>query len=226
MTSTLFYNDPRSFFKGWNEFWPFDHGLSFVQKLNAAARLTLYIAVVLYLVKRDVRFLVGGAVAIGCIGIYASNSNPMGTTAIKPTVGYDPTSPLQHDLVNKSVIMKQPVGDRSESEQWMDKQRATSACRKSSLQNPFANHLVGDQMSMETPCAYDAQKDVVEKHFKHNLMQDSDDIYEKNNSQRQFYSMPTGSIPDTRAFAMFLAGGSVQPTCKEASTNCKTNTGY
>jgi hypothetical protein len=224
MTS-IFYEDPGSFFKQWNRFWPLDGSLSHVEKLNAAARLVMYTTLVLYLVKRDVRFLVGGIVGVACIGIYASN-NPVGRAPVRPVVGYDPKSPLQQDLVNKSVVVTQPLGERSPSEQWMDEERKKMACRKSSPDNPFANHLVGEQMSMETPCLYDTQKDTVDKYFKNNLMQDSDDIYEKNNSQRQFYSMPTGSIPDTRAFAMFLAGGTIQPTCKEASTNCQVNTGY
>lgn len=223
--TTLFYDDPGSFVKQWDRFWPFDESLSHADRINAAVRLVLYTTLVLYFIKRDVRFLVGGVVAIGCIGIYASN-NPVGRQAVKPVVGYDPRSPLQHDLMNKSVVVKQPLQERSPGEQWMDEQHKKTACRKSSQQNPFGNHLMGEQLSMEAPCLYDTQKDVVEKHFKHNLMQDSDDIYEKNNSQRQFYSMPTGSIPDTRAFALFLAGGSIEPTCKQASQHCKTNTGY
>lgn len=223
--TTLFYQDPKAFLIGWDQFWPLDSRLSPVQRINAAARLTIYTTIAMYFVRRDTRFLAAGIILLVALGIYA-HANDVGSPAVKPVIGYDPRSPLQQDLVNKTVVMKSNVKDRSKAEQWMDKERQKTQCKKSSLTNPFANHLVSDPMSMDTACPYDSQKDEVEKHFRHNLMQDSDDIYEKQNSQRQFYSMPVGAIPDTKAFALFLAGGKIEPTCKEASKYCKVNTGY
>lgn len=223
--TTLFYEDPKAFLSGWNQFWPLDGRLAPIEKVNAAARLTIYMSIALYFVRRDTRFLAAGVILLVALGIYAT-VNAVGSPVARPVMGYDPRSPLQEDLVNKTVVVKSNVNDRSKAEQWMDAERKKTQCKKSSLVNPFANHLLSDPMSMDTACPYESQKDEVDTHFKHNLMQDSDDIYEKQNSQRQFYSMPTGSIPDTRAFAMFLAGGKIEPTCKEASKYCKVNTGY
>lgn len=221
----LFYEDPKAFLSGWNQFWPLDARLTPVEKVNAAARLTIYTSIALYFVRRDTRFLAAGIIVLVALGIYAHTNNVKSPT-VKPVMGYDPRSPLQQDLVNKTVVMKANVEDRSKGEQWMDKEKKKSQCKKSSLVNPFANHLVSDPMSMDTACPYDSQKEEVDRHFRHNLMQDSDDIYEKQNSQRQFYSMPVGAIPDTKAFALFLAGGKIEPTCKEASKYCQVNTGY
>ena len=66
-------------------------------------------------------------------------------------------------------------------------------------------------------------KSLIEKNFDEGLFRDISDIFGKNNSQRQFFSVPGGSIPnDQGSFAKWLY--STPPTCKEGNgLQCAAN---
>jgi hypothetical protein len=100
----------------------------------------------------------------------------------------------------------------------------TARCRGSTKTNPFANMLVteyGKEMP-PPPCAYDDMEKDVKKNFNENLPRNMDDWSERENSQREFITMPNGGRPpDTRAFAEFLYGG--MRNCKTKQSQC---TGY
>lgn len=94
---------------------------------------------------------------------------------------------------------------------------APTVCRPSTRENPFANTTVNEYNTEKTllqPCGVKEIAEDAKRHFNEGLPRDFGDIYEKNNSQRQFHSMPGGGVPDTGAFREFLYGG---------ATNCKTN---
>jgi hypothetical protein len=97
---------------------------------------------------------------------------------------------------------------------------STPQCKKSTPGNPFANYLLTDNPDDPPACAYDDHKDLIRENFNRNLFRNPEDLYEKQNSQRQFFSMPHGKIPDTKAFAEFLSGGSSRKVCKEDPTAC------
>lgn len=100
---------------------------------------------------------------------------------------------------------------------------APTKCRRPSRHNPFMNTLIGEYGKEHTPpCDYEDVKEDVRKHFNHGLPRDIEDIYEKQNSQREFLSMPNGGLPpDSRQFAEFLYGG--MKNCKTFPAHC---TGY
>lgn len=98
--------------------------------------------------------------------------------------------------------------------------RTGTSCKKSTPQNPFANYLLTDNPDDPAACAYDDHKDLIRENFNRNLFRDPEDLYEKQNSQRQFFSMPHGKVPDTKAFAEFLSGGMSRRVCKEDPTAC------
>ena len=93
------------------------------------------------------------------------------------------------------------------------------------MNNPFANFLLtdaADRPARPAACPYDAVKDEVRRYFNAGLPRNVGDVYEKQNSQRQFYTMPNSrGIPDTAAFAQFLYG--TAPGCKVDPSKC---TGY
>jgi hypothetical protein len=97
---------------------------------------------------------------------------------------------------------------------------ASSSCKKSTPDNPFANYLLTDNPDDPPACAYDDHKDLVRENFNRNLFRNPEDLFEKQNSQRQFFSMPHGKVPDTKAFAEFLSGGTSRRVCKEDTTAC------
>jgi hypothetical protein len=97
----------------------------------------------------------------------------------------------------------------------------TARCTPPTRDNPFAIALLTDLNNGDRApaCAYDAVKDVVRPHFNDGLIRDSTDVYEVENSQRQFYTMPvTTNIPDTGAFSKFLYGN--MPNCKQNMAAC------
>lgn len=68
--------------------------------------------------------------------------------------------------------------------------------------------------------------ELVEQKFNYNLYKDVSDIFDRNNSQRQFYTMPVTTIPNEQTtFAKWLYG--TPPTCKENNGNqCVANNYY
>ena len=67
---------------------------------------------------------------------------------------------------------------------------------------------------------------LIEQKFNYNLYKDVSDIFDKNNSQRQFYTMPVTTIPNEQTlFAKWLYN--TPPTCKENNGNqCVANNFY
>lgn len=99
---------------------------------------------------------------------------------------------------------------------------APQKCRMSTEDNPFANTLVsefGKDPLPDPPCSYDDMKKDMEKNFNKGLFRNVEDWPNKENSQRQFFTMPTGgNPPDTKAFSEFLYGGA--RNCKTDSKQC------
>lgn len=93
--------------------------------------------------------------------------------------------------------------------------------------NPFMNTLltdVGQYKERKTSCLHEEAEDEIEDNFNKNLFKDVNDLYSKNNSQRQFFTMPNTNeygikSGDTVKFANYLynLGDS---TCKEDTSKC------
>jgi hypothetical protein len=58
----------------------------------------------------------------------------------------------------------------------------------------------------------------IDKNFAKDLFTEVSDVFERNNSQRQFYSIPGSSVPDTINFANWLY--SPENTCKVDQSKC------
>ena len=103
--------------------------------------------------------------------------------------------------------------------------REKKACYKPNPNNPFGNATVGALLTDEgkpPACGYDEPgvATQIRKNFNQGLFRNLDDVYEVENSQRQFYTMPvTTSAPDTIAFGEFLFGN--KRTCKEDPSLCQ-----
>ena len=76
-------------------------------------------------------------------------------------------------------------------------EKKTDTCQKPTLNNPFMNVLPIDERTREPACEYtDKMKTKIEDAFSANLYEDTNDIYGRNNSQRQFYTMPSTQMPN------------------------------
>jgi hypothetical protein len=66
--------------------------------------------------------------------------------------------------------------------------------------NPFMNVLLTDHPERPPAADHDLPqiKQQVNQHFSHGLYRDANDIWDKNNSQRQFYTNPSTTVPNDR----------------------------
>tara|TARA_Y100000992_G_C21132007_1_gene427037 strand:+ start:20 stop:664 length:645 start_codon:yes stop_codon:yes gene_type:complete len=101
-------------------------------------------------------------------------------------------------------------------------------CRIPTKDNPFMNPLLADFGTNNTKpsCASYNNKGVkmtVENNFEEDLYKDVNDIFGKNNSQRQYYTMPGNSVPNDRDTFMKWCY-QTPPTCKEGNgLQCAAN---
>lgn len=103
-------------------------------------------------------------------------------------------------------------------------------CTKPTVANPFGNFTMSDMMTFDSngnitdrPPACDANNPDIKKEidtaFNNNLFHDTNDLFGKMNSQRNFYTMPwTQVVNDRETFQKWLY---LNPaTCKENQDNC------
>ena len=104
-------------------------------------------------------------------------------------------------------------------------------CVKPSIDNPFMNPSIVDYKNKNNnikACSYitnDIVQENVNNFFKDNVFKDINDIYEKNFSARQFYTVPATTIPNDReSYEKWLY--SRPKTCKENNgEQCSINIG-
>lgn len=177
------------------EFFPHkEHTMA--EKLNAILRLFIYMSVILSIYHKDVTYMY---LAIGCavFTFYIYKNHP-----------------------NKANIVES-----------FEKGAKTDGCVKPTSDNPFMNATMSDYMNVDgdgkiveraAACDItdpDVKKDIDDA-FNKNLFRDVNDVFGKMNSQRQFYTMPSTSIPNdpNLDFAKWLYLN--EKTCKEDQEQC------
>lgn len=97
-------------------------------------------------------------------------------------------------------------------------------CQKPTKENPYMNVVVSDYYNNpDRPVACDVENKEIKEEMKSEYYQDLyrnvSDLYEKDNSERQFYTMPNTTIPNNqKQFAEWLF--KTKETCKYDSINC------
>lgn len=99
-----------------------------------------------------------------------------------------------------------------------------NTCRKPSVDNPYMNPRITDYNTFDPPAACNAYDDDIKDdttvNFNHNLFRDVDELWERHNSQRQFYTIPNTAIPNNQTeFANWLYKVP-NATCKENGEKC------
>lgn len=103
--------------------------------------------------------------------------------------------------------------------------RSSAPMQQPTQNNPFMNVLMTDYAgNPERPPAADVEdpkvKVQMEKHFSNGLYRDIDDVWDHNNSQRQFYTNPATTIPNDRDSFMKWCWNTPY-TCKDGNlVNC------
>jgi hypothetical protein len=159
------------------------------ERLNSLTRLGIYISVLLTLYHFDTNYLYIGLIVLGAVYLI----------------------------------------DSSHPEQFTDDVDESGPCTAPTLDNPFMNPTMKDYLNVDEsgkiidrPPACDTNdpdiKKQIDDNFNNNLYRDIDDVFGKMNSQRQFYSVPSTTIPNKQdEFAKWLY--KTPPTCKE-DQNC------
>lgn len=99
-----------------------------------------------------------------------------------------------------------------------------STCRKPSVSNPFTNIVFTDYLdasNVAEPCNSNDETVVqdMQNLYNSSIYRNVSDVFERENSQRMFYTLPIRTIPnDQTDFANWLY--KTGPTCKENSQNC------
>jgi hypothetical protein len=184
------------------EFFPSkEHTLE--EKLNSLVRLSFYLSLMLYAYKMEPSYLfICILTCIGTIVIYNSK--------------IDKETTVEDSVQENLTVEEESSGD--------------VVCTPPTLNNPFMNATMNDYLNVDRynniidrPEACDTNdpkiKQEIDRHFGNNLFTDVDDLFGKMNSQRQFYTMPSTTIPNKQEdFAKWLY---LNPkTCKEDQDYC------
>lgn len=169
-----------------------------IRKLNAIVRLSLFYTLIMYLLKREQKYLIIPLIVMGITWI----------------VWYK-----QEDIQNDKLL-KESMNDKLDD--LVKINDLNTECRVPNKDNPFMNPTLSDYGSENPPpksCPSYNNKGVqrrVEELFNEDLYRDANDIFGKNNSQRQFYTVPGNKVPNDQGnFAQWLYG--TPPTCKEGN---------
>ena len=186
----LFYKDRLA------DFFP-TITMTLIEKLNAIFRLSIYLSVVLYLLTNNyLYFYIMIIVGLFTWFVYYNQRDNL-------ELYFNSIPNSNENLIQESDHKINDIVPTTE--------------------NPFMNiNLITDNKEKEAPPASwnndEVQKDIEDK-FGYNLYRDVGDLYGKSNSQRQYYTMPSTTIPNNQtSFAKWCY--SVGPTCKEKSIYC------
>ena len=206
----------------WNEkrlteFFPQkDHTLE--EKLNSIVRLSIYCTIVLYFYSNNKKYiyLTFGSLLLTYF-VYSNKEKKLEKLeTFQPVIGGSVFDNKSQDKIQKPQM--QYTKD--------DKQ-----CTPPTIDNPFMNATMKDflninektKMIVDRPPACDINdpetKKRMDQTFNNNLFKDVNDVFGKMNSQRQFYTMPSTTIPNAQTeFAKWLY---LNPkTCKEDQDYC------
>jgi len=188
----LFYNERLT------HFFPTIY-MTFIEKLNAIFRLSIYLSIILYLFTGNyLYFYIMIIIGLFTVFIYYYQRDN-----IELYFNSDKNDPENSIIQNNFDENNNVI--------------------KPTTENPFMNiNLITDNKEKdEAPPSWNnenIQKDIEDK-FGYNLYRDVGDLYGKSNSQREFYTMPSTTIPNNQtSFAKWCY--SVGPTCKEKSIYC------
>ena len=171
----------------------------------------------------------------------SSNENKVSKNAINNLVGNNSLlsnsiQPSNINNINSSIsnsFINNRVNYEEEEERLnqIDKiiNDINDSCTLPTHDNPFMNLSTYDLSNGEKPTACKSYnnkgiKNIIENKFNDDLYLDSNDLFNRRNSQRQFYTMPNTSVPNRQDdFKHFLYGNMEKKTCKEG--NCTTTSG-
>lgn len=219
------------------KFFP-DKNMTKIQQLNAITRFSIYLFVLLFTFNVNEKWiLLPIFLVIFSIVLFKIHSEHL--LKLKNDIKEKKDDVINLDLTEKELenIQYQDKEDLWDSkgynENKTDKQKeyfdsydksivegVKETCTKPTKDNPFMNYMISDYKDEpnKLKACTNVEKEI-DDNFNHNLYKDIDDLFEKKNSQRQFYTMPNTQNPnDQKAFAEWLY--KIPEICKTDQEHC------
>ena len=192
ISDTIWYKDINILFKKdlLSEFFP-KINMTLNEKFNSVIRLFIYVSLALTFYKKNTNYLY--ILIFSMFLTYLIHSNYLHNTSEK----------FVNNLENKNEYeyVKPSFDNPFMNVSYDDYVKKPD--RESISKKYLGNNEVTERINTD-----------IEDKFNYNLYKDMSDIYDKNNSQRQFYTNPITTIPnDQTSFANWLYN--TGPTCKE-----------
>jgi len=171
--------------------------MTLIEKLNAIFRLSIYLSVLLYLLTSNyLYFYIMIIIGIFTYFVYYYKKDNL-------ELYFNSIPNSNNNLIEENIH--------------------TVSDSEPTTENPFMNInlITDDKTKAAAPPSWNNKKiaDVIEDKFGYNLYRDVGDLYGKTNSQRQYYTVPSTTIPNEQtSFAKWCY--STGPTCKEKSIYC------
>lgn len=200
MKQEIWYQNLAAFFSYENipKFFP-HRNLTSVQELNALFRFGLYASILLFLYNGNIQvFMI--PIIIGLFTYITYNNIKNDPTLLKES--------FYNNFINKN---KQKI-----------KKMINIETRPPTINNPFMNpNLITEKKpDAQNENVFSSHtKEKIDKYYNKNTYNDVGDIYEKNNGNHSFYTIPSTTIPNKQdEFAYFLYGN--MKSCKDNQLEC------
>ena len=206
----------------YTEFFP-TKDMTNAERLNAISRFAVYAGVLISLYNVSVWPLYIAVFVLGFTMFVNSGElksmDPLSEGFKSLPVARNSANAFSRKVTDESLKFSEPT---------------QKECTKPTLNNPFGNMLhyeILDNPTRGSACQIEATLDdpgvreEVEENFNFNLYKDVSDIWSKNNSQRQFYTVPVTEVASRQGeFAEWLYGNS--PSCKNDAYDCHPPSDY
>tara|TARA_B100000123_G_scaffold270056_1_gene247318 strand:+ start:2078 stop:2749 length:672 start_codon:yes stop_codon:yes gene_type:complete len=200
----IWYKDIKVLFepRKIKKFLPFN-SYSKSEKLNSVMRLTLYITILLLITTLNINYLYI-LIITGLITflIYSSNEKEKFTNNKEINIEKIKEDP---DIKKRDIKVEDYIED----------------CTLPTDHNPFMNFLVSDKREKKEACKSHNNpeiKELIEDKFNKKLYRDINSVYNNENSQREFYTMPNTEVMNKqKELANWLY--KTPKTCKEGNGN-------
>lgn len=227
-------SDPSILYKQYLDFFP-KSSMTRIEQLNAITRLCIYFLILAFVLNKSDFWIQLPIIVVVFIVILhyffdkdkAGISEEINKTQKDEQFANNPEIQSgYYDSDNKLIVDKYNGSNNKNKKvhySFTDYQKyKNKTCKIPTVDNPFMNPNA-NEFEMENPpeaCNVDDEdiENKITECFNNNLYMDVSDLFEKENSQRQFFTVPQMNPPDQTAFAKWLYGDNAN--CKVDQSKC------
>ena len=175
------------------------------EKLNSIVRVSFYISVLFIVFTGNINYLF-----ISIFGL------------ILTMMVYSNSENTVEKKINKNIENYKNIKNDKDLKKYNIKpNKYLETCILPTNNNPFMNPLISEKPTKKKACKTfnnDKLRKVVDDKFSKGLFKDINSVYDRENSQREFYTLPSTSIPNNQEeFGKWLY--LTPKTCKEGNGN-------